>query len=49
MRSLSFDSHDGVFEGRVMVFVQDTSHLTDLIKKLNKVKGVKKIERIDNE
>ena len=49
MRSLNFDSHDGVFEGRVMVFVQDTLHLTSLIKKLNKVKGVKKIERIDNE
>ena len=49
MRSLSFDSHDGIFEGRVMVLVQDTSHLTSLIKKLNKVKGVKKIERIDNE
>jgi guanosine-3',5'-bis(diphosphate) 3'-pyrophosphohydrolase len=47
MRSLNFDSNDGVFEGRVMVFVQDTSHLTSLMKKLNKVKGVKKIERID--
>lgn len=47
MRSLSFDSHDGIFEGQVMVFVQDTSHLTNLIKNLNKVKGVKKVERID--
>ncbi|PCJ00444.1 MAG: RelA/SpoT family protein [Flavobacteriales bacterium] len=48
MRSLSFDSNDGVFEGRVMVMVQDTSHLTNLIKKLNKVKGVRKIERVDS-
>ncbi len=48
MRSLSFDSHDGIFEGRVMVFVQDTSHLTNLINNLSKVKGVKKIERTDN-
>lgn len=47
MRSLSFDSHDGIFEGRVMVFVQDTSHLTSLIKNLKSVKGVKKIEQID--
>ena len=47
MRSLSFDSHDGIFEGRVMVLVQDTSHLTNLIRNLKKVKGVKKIERID--
>ncbi len=48
MRSISFDSHDGVFEGRVMVLVQDTSHLTNLIVNLKKVKGVKKIEKIDS-
>jgi GTP pyrophosphokinase len=47
MRSLSFDSHDGVFEGRVMVLVKDTSHLTNLIKNLKSVKGVTKIEQID--
>ncbi|NQX96996.1 MAG: bifunctional (p)ppGpp synthetase/guanosine-3',5'-bis(diphosphate) 3'-pyrophosphohydrolase [Flavobacteriales bacterium] len=47
MRSISFESHDGVFEGRVMVLVQDTSHLTNLIKNLKKVKGVKKVEQID--
>jgi GTP pyrophosphokinase len=46
MRSLNFDSHDGVFEGVIMVFVQDTSHLKSLITKLKKVPGVKKIERI---
>jgi GTP pyrophosphokinase len=48
MRSISFDSHDGVFEGRVMVLVQDTSHLTNLITNLKKVKGVKKIEKTDS-
>jgi GTP pyrophosphokinase len=47
MRSLSFDSHDGIFEGRVMVFVHDTLHLTNLIKNLKGVKGVTKIEQID--
>lgn len=46
MRSLNFDSHDGIFEGVIMVFVQDTSHLKSLITKLKKVPGVKKIERI---
>jgi len=46
MRSLNFDSHDGIFEGLIMVFVQDTSHLKSLITKLKKVPGVKKIERI---
>ena len=46
MRSLNFDSHDGVFEGVIMVLVQDTSHLKSLMTKLKKVSGVKKIERI---
>ena len=47
MRSISFDSNDGTFEGVVMVFVQDTDHLTDLIKKLKKVNGVLTVARID--
>jgi GTP pyrophosphokinase len=37
MRSISFDSNDGVFEGNIMVFVHDTTHLTDLISKIKKV------------
>lgn len=47
MRSISFDSNDGVFEGKIMVFVHDTRHLTDLIKKLKNIKGVINISRID--
>ncbi|MCO6498975.1 MAG: bifunctional (p)ppGpp synthetase/guanosine-3',5'-bis(diphosphate) 3'-pyrophosphohydrolase [Vicingus serpentipes] len=47
MRSLNFDSHDGIFDGTVMVFVQDISHLSNLISKLLKVKGVQRVDRID--
>ena len=47
MRSISFDSEDGVFEGTIMVFVHDTHHLTELMKKLKKVKGVLTVTRID--
>jgi len=48
MRSIKFESYDGIFEGTIMVFVQNTSHLENLIKNLKKVAGVTKIERIDN-
>jgi GTP diphosphokinase / guanosine-3',5'-bis(diphosphate) 3'-diphosphatase len=48
MRSISFDSHDGVFEGNIMVFVQDTHHLTDLMKKIKEVKGVTAVTRVDS-
>ena len=47
MRSISFDTNDGTFEGTIMVFVHDTTHLTALIKKIEKVDGVIKVTRID--
>ncbi len=47
MRSISFDSHDGVFEGTIMVFVHDTNHLTGLMQKLKKVDGILTSTRID--
>ncbi|MDI1353973.1 MAG: bifunctional (p)ppGpp synthetase/guanosine-3',5'-bis(diphosphate) 3'-pyrophosphohydrolase [bacterium] len=47
MRSINFDTHDGLFEGTIMIFVHDTKHLNHLITNLKKVKGVTKVERID--
>lgn len=49
MRSISFDTEDGIFEGKIMAFVHDTTHLTNLIKKLKKVQGVNQVRRIDPE
>jgi GTP pyrophosphokinase len=48
MRSISFDTNDGIFEGTIMVFVNDTNHLTDLMKKLKKVSGVLTVNRVDS-
>ncbi len=48
MRSISFDTNDGTFDGTVMVFVHDTNHLTELMKKLKKVNGVLTVTRIDS-
>ncbi len=47
MRSISFDTDDGIFEGTIMIFVHDTKHLSHLIDNLKKVKGVNAIVRID--
>jgi GTP pyrophosphokinase len=47
MRSISFDTHDGTFEGTIMLFVYDTNHLTGLMKKLKKVDGVQHVIRIN--
>jgi len=48
MRSISFDTNEGLFDGTIMVYVQDTHHLTGLIKKLKQVSGVMKVFRIDS-
>jgi GTP pyrophosphokinase len=48
MRSISFDTNDGTFEGSVTVFVHDTTHLTELMKKLKKVNGVLTVTRMEN-
>ena len=45
LRSISIDSHDGLFSGMLTVMVDDHSKLEALIKKLRTVKGVKQVER----
>ena len=47
IRSISIDSNDGVFDGTIMLFVHDTDHLTKMIKKLQQVKGILTVARID--
>ncbi|WP_439879920.1 RelA/SpoT family protein [Pontibacter sp. MBLB2868] len=47
MRSITIDSNDGIFEGNIMVFVNDTSHLEKLIQRMSKVNGVLTAERFD--
>lgn len=45
LRSISIDSHDGLFQGYVVVGVPDTTALNNLIKKIKTVKGVKDVQR----
>lgn len=47
MRSISFESNDGIFDGNITLFIQNTNHLNELMDKLVKIKGVISIGRID--
>ncbi len=47
MRSISIDTDENIFEGKIMLFVHDTAHLDQLIRKLTKVDGVVKVGRFD--
>jgi GTP pyrophosphokinase len=49
MRSITFDTEDGIFEGTIMVYVHSTEHLNQLSNNLKKVPGVISIQRIDGE
>ena len=48
MRSISFDSNDGIFEGKVMAYVHDADHLRSLMDKLRRVPSLNMVERVDN-
>ena len=47
MRSIKFESHDGIFEGDVFLYVYNTEDLNNLITKLKKIKSVDSVLRIE--
>jgi len=46
MHSINFETNEGVFEGRIMLYVKDKKHLDNLIKKLKTLDGIKSIQRM---
>lgn len=49
MKSISFETEDGIFEGRIKVMVYDTQHLEQLMSKFEQVEGVQRVIRWDTE
>ncbi|TKB97010.1 RelA/SpoT family protein [Pedobacter cryophilus] len=49
MRSITVDTEDGIFNGTIMVYVNDTKHLENLINELKQVKGITDVARFDSE
>jgi GTP diphosphokinase / guanosine-3',5'-bis(diphosphate) 3'-diphosphatase len=49
MRSISIDSNDGMFDGKLQLFVDSAKHLEMLMSKLKKEKGILKVIRIDSD
>lgn len=46
LRNISIDSHDGIFQGYLVIGVSDNRQLTTLVKKIKTVKGVKDVVRV---
>lgn len=49
MRSISIDSQDGLFEGKIMVFVHDKEELDKLCNELSALEGINFVQRIEKE
>ncbi len=49
IRSLSISSNEGIFEGDIMVFVNDTDQLENLIKHLKNINGITGVSRYESE
>jgi guanosine-3',5'-bis(diphosphate) 3'-pyrophosphohydrolase len=49
MKSISFETDDGIFDGRIKVLVYDTEHLEQLMRKFEQVEGVQRVIRWDTE
>lgn len=49
MRSITVDTTDGIFDGMLMVYVNDTDHLDELIEQLRDVHGVVSVSRFDTQ
>lgn len=49
IRSLSITSNEGIFEGNIMVFVNDIAQLESLMKTLKQVQGITTVSRYESE
>lgn len=49
MKAISFEANNGIFQGRVIVLVHDTDHLSTLMDQLKAVEGVLTVDRIESE
>ena len=46
MRTVHFDTHDGIFEGDLYLYIHNVQDLNELIIRLNKISGIDKVERV---
>ena len=48
IRSITVEGNDGIFEGAIMVYVNDTDHLNNMIKRLKQINGILTVNRFDS-
>ena len=48
MRSVKFDTHEGIFEGDLFIYIHNADDLHHLIGSLEKIKGIDRVSRDEN-
>ena len=48
IREIHLQSHDGIFEGDISLYVKGLDDLKMIMDKVGKIKGVEKITRVEN-
>jgi len=48
MRLIHIETHDGIFEGTIDLYVHNTEDLNNLILNLMRTKGVDSVNRVDS-
>jgi len=48
MRSVKFDTHEGIFKGDLFLYIHNTNDLNILIEHLKKIKGIDNVSRVKN-
>lgn len=47
IRKIMVESHDGIFDGTIDLYVHDTKHLNNLIYNISKIKGINSVKRVE--
>jgi len=47
IRKLTIESHDGIFEGSLDIYVHDIEDLNNLMKSIGRIKGIERVKRIE--
>ena len=48
MRQVNIQSHDGIFEGTLSLYVRDAASLNAILDRLRKIKGMDSVKRVSN-
>ena len=48
MRQVNIQSHDGIFEGPLSLYVRDANSLNAILERLRRIKGMDSVKRVNN-